>query len=422
MSDLGSLAQRTADSLAAKQVGAVVAALAGDTVEIRGAGRTGAAPNATLGRGGTPGPDTLFEIGSVTKVFTSLALARLTLAGSTRLDEPLADLLADTLPPGTAVPSKGGEQITLRHLATHTAGLPRLPAGMLLPALLNPRKPDPYAHCTADFLLTGLGRTRLRARPGRSFRYSNLGSGLLGLALTRRAGLDDGTPGSGYEKLIAREVCEPLGLADTVVTVSEEQAARLCRGHSGRRRPVPAWHLADLAGAGALRSTAADLAVLLRAQLAVATGDDRSDAAGPAAGATTGPTTGDASGGGGRADGKGQADDGDRTDGEGGGQADGRKGAGPLAPAIALTREVRHRVNPFAWMHLGWLGHRLHPRQGGHLQIWHNGGTGGFRSFVAFDPEKRVGVIALGNTGRSVDPEGIRLLRTLQREYATTSG
>ncbi|WP_406207331.1 beta-lactamase family protein [Kitasatospora sp. NBC_01560] len=351
MNELGSLVQQTADRLAGQQVGVVVAGLAGGAVEIRGAGRTHAAPG-----GGVPDAHTLFEIGSVTKVFTSLALARLVLAGSVSLDEPLADVLADALadalPPGATVPAKRGTPITLQHLATHSSGLPRLPAGMLLPALLTPNKPDPYRRCTSAALLAGLARTRLHSEPGRGFRYSNLGAGLLGLALAHRAG-------TGYEELITREICEPLGLADTVITVDGERSARLAQGHTSGRRAVPGWNLADLAGAGGLRSTAADLAILLRAQLA-------------------------------------SADD------------------APLAPAIALTREVEHRVNPFAWMHLGWLAHRLHAQQGGHLQIWHNGETGGFRSLVAFDPEKQVGVIVLANTRRSVDPAGVALLRTLQ--------
>ncbi|MFI6848130.1 beta-lactamase family protein [Kitasatospora sp. NBC_00085] len=366
MNDLGSLVQQTADRLAGQQVGAVVAGLAGGAVEIRGAGSTSAGPG-----GSVPGAQTLFEIGSVTKVFTSLALARLVLAGSAALDEPLAHVLADALPPGVTVPTKGSAPITLQHLATHSSGLPRLPAGMLLRALATPNNPDPYRHCTTDTLLSGLARTRLRAVPGRSFRYSNLGAGLLGLALAHRAG-------TGYEELVTREICEPLGLADTVITVDEERSGRLAHGHTPGRRPVPGWHLADLAGAGGLRSTAADLATLLRAQLASATPSATTSAAAPEASSP--------------------------------------------APAIALTREVKHHVNPFAWMHLGWLAHRLHPRQGGHLQIWHNGETGGFRSFVAFDPEKQVGVITLANTRRSVDPAGVSLLRSLQNGHATGGG
>ncbi len=325
MTDLEDLARRTADQLAGQRAGVVVAAMAGDTAGIRAAGGTG--------------PDAVFEIGSVTKVFTALALARLTVAGTVALDEPLAGLL----PPGTTVPTRAGTAITLRHLATHTAGLPRLPTGMLLRALLNPAQPDPYAACTTDHLLRSLARTRLGATPGHRFRYSNFGAGLLGLALAHRAGTD-------YETLITHEIGVPLGLTDTAVTVPP---GRLAQGHTRRGRPTPPWHLADLAGAGALRSTAADLVLFLRAQLT----DD---------------------------------------------------------PAVHLTREVRHRINPFAWVHLGWMGRRLHPKQGGHLQLWHNGGTGGFSSFVGFDPEKRVGVVALSSTQRPVDGPATALLRTLQ--------
>ncbi|MFF4456965.1 serine hydrolase domain-containing protein [Streptomyces goshikiensis] len=343
--ELATLAQQTADRLAEQQVGAVVAAVADDVVEIRGAGSTGAHHRRV------PGPDTLFEIGSVTKVFTALALARLASAGTVGLDEPLGDLL----PAGTAVPSRDGQPISLRHLATHTSGLPRLPRGMLLQALLHPSKPDPYAGCTADALLSGLARTRLGATPGKRFRYSNLGAGLLGLALARRAGTE-------YETLITREICSPLDMTDTVVTVDGTLSERSAQGHTRRGRPAAPWHLADLAGAGGLHSTATDLVAFVRAQL------------------------------------------------------DG--GPAGLAEAIRLSRSVEHRTSPFARVHLGWMAHRLHPRQGAHLQIWHNGGTGGFSSFVGFDPEKRLAVIALGNTQRPVDRAAFDLLRTLQTERA----
>ena len=326
MSDLGSLTQQTADRLAARRAGVVVAALAGGATEIRGSG-------------GLDGRSVL-EIGSLTKVFTGLALARLVVRGVVELDEPLAKVL----PEGATVPARGGEEITLRQLATHTSGLPRLPTGMLLPALLNPGRPDPYAHCTTPVLLAALARTRLGAVPGRRFRYSNFGAGLLGLALAHRAGVS-------YEMLVTREIGTPLGLADTGL---EDDPARLAQGHDPRGRPVEPWHLADLAGAGGLRSTGADLATFLHAQL---TADDE---------------------------------------------------------AVRFSREVRHRVTAFAWIHLGWMGRRLHARQGGHLQLWHNGATGGCCSFAAFDPEKQVAVAVLTDTRRPVDREAFDLLTSLQ--------
>jgi len=355
MTDLGSLAQQTADQLAVERVGAVVAVVAGGVTEIRGAGD----------HDSVPGADTVFEIGSVTKVFTALALARLVLAGTVELDEPLGELL----PAGARVPSRAGQQITLQHLATHRSGLSRLPTGMLWKALLHPSTPDPYADCTTDRLLRALARARLGATPGRRFRYSNFGAGLLGLALAHRAGTD-------YETLIAREIRTPLGLTDTGVAVAP---GRLAQGHTRQRKPTPAWQLADLAGAGGLRSTAADLATFVRAQL--------NDGA--------------------------QLSNGAQLN----GSAQLNNGGGELAAAIRLTRQVSHPINAFSWVHLGWLGQRLHPKLGGHTQIWHNGGTGGFCSFVGFDPEKPIAVVALSNTQRPVDRPVLDLLLSLQAAH-----
>ncbi|MFD7631120.1 serine hydrolase domain-containing protein [Streptomyces sp. NPDC059851] len=339
--NLDALALATAERLARRHVGVAVAVVVGGQVAYAAAGTTGRAD------GGTPSADTLFEIGSVTKTFTALCLARMAVAGTVELDEPLARLL----PEGTAVPSRGGQEITLRHLSTHTSGLPRLPKGMLLRALLRPRTPDPYAGCTADVLLSGLAHTRLGSTPGRRVRYSNLGAGLLGLALARRAG-------TTYEQLVTTQVCAPLGMSATGVAGDATRPGRLAQGHDSRRRPTPPWNLADLAGAGGLRSSATDLVSYVRAQL---------DCAGP-----------------------------------------------ELAEAVRLTRQVEHRDNRFSWMHLGWRAHRLHPRQGAHMQIWHNGGTGGFASFVGFDPETGTAAIVLSNTQRPVDAPAFDLLRTLQ--------
>ncbi|WP_329201625.1 MULTISPECIES: serine hydrolase domain-containing protein [unclassified Streptomyces] len=345
--DLDTLALATAERLARGHVGVAVAVVADGQVAHAAAGTTGRVD------GGTPGADTLFEIGSVTKTFTTLCLARMAVAGTVELDEPLARLL----PEGTAVPSRDGQEITLRHLATHTSGLPRLPKGMMLRALLRPRTPDPYAGCTADVLLSGLARTRLGTAPGGRGRYSNLGAGLLGLALARRAG-------STYGQLVTTQVCAPLGMSATGVAADATRPGRLAQGHDSRRRPTPPWNLADLAGAGGLRSSATELVSYVRAQL---------DCGGPT----------------------------------------------ELAEAVRLTRQVEHRDNRFSWMHLGWRAHRLHPRQGAHVQIWHNGGTGGFASFVGFDPETGTAAIVLSNTQRPVDAPGFDLLRTLQDRAAS---
>ena len=162
--------------------------------------------------------DTVFELGSITKLFTALLLADMAGHNQVALDEPVAALL----PTGTPMP-RHGEAITLRHLAMHTAGLPRVPAGLPLDS------PDPYANYSAERLYAALVGVRLARRPGDAFEYSNLGAGLLGHALGLRAG-------QGYEALLAARILAPLGMASTAFHLPPALAA-----HTGRplRRCAP---------------------------------------------------------------------------------------------------------------------------------------------------------------------------------------
>jgi CubicO group peptidase (beta-lactamase class C family) len=203
----------------------------------------------------TTGPvsgDSLFQIGSVTKVFTALALADAVARTEVTLDTPLAALL-----PGTPTPATGAP-ITLGHLATHTSGLPRLPPGLLRRALRS--RSDPYRDVTTDYLLEALAATRLRSAPGTRVRYSNFGAALLGQALSRHTGRP-------YAQLIADRITGPLLLPDTAVDLRPDQLTRKAAGHSRRGRVVPDWHLGAMPGAGALYSTVPDLLTLLRAHL-----------------------------------------------------------------------------------------------------------------------------------------------------------
>jgi CubicO group peptidase (beta-lactamase class C family) len=349
-----------------------------------------------LGAGAAPDGDTLFEIGSITKVFTTLLLADMVERGEVKLDDPVQQYLpAEGRLPGTV-----GEEITLRHLATHTSGLPRLPGNLDGPDL-NPE--DPYAHYQEEALLTFLSRYRPRRRPGQTNEYSNLGMGLLGYLLARRAGKE-------YEALLAERVLTPLGLRDTGLRLAPEAAARLAPAHAGGKE-VRHWDLGVLAGAGGLRSSTRDMLRFLSAQL---------------------------------------------------GQA-----GGPLQSAIQLTHQVQFG-NPFAlstpyylarlalgislagalafnllpgahlllrllamglgWLVLetclgGWLDRRLQPiALGWHLSqpgttqqtvLWHNGGTGGGRSFLGFSREQGVGVVVLTNCDRDVDATGNQILAAL---------
>jgi D-alanyl-D-alanine-carboxypeptidase/D-alanyl-D-alanine-endopeptidase len=200
-------------------------------------------------RGELPaGPRTIFEIGSITKVFTGTLLADMAREGLVGID----DRVSLHLPPGIQMPSRGRE-ITLADLASHRSGLPGLPRGRFRPALTTRRR-DPYAEWDVARLESAIPRTRPQREPERRFRYSNYGVGLLGHLLARRAGVS-------YDQLVRRRICVPLGLADTGTTVDD---GRLAQGHTSTGRETPHWQMAALAGAGGLRSTASDLLGFLR--------------------------------------------------------------------------------------------------------------------------------------------------------------
>jgi serine-type D-Ala-D-Ala carboxypeptidase/endopeptidase len=195
--------------------------------------------------------DTLFEIGSITKVFTALVLADMAQHGEVRLDDPIAKYV-----PATAkIPQRDGQQITLVDLATHTSGLPRMPTNF------NPKDPaNPYTDYTEDQLYTFLSSYELTRDVGVKFVYSNLGFGLLGQGLARRNGTD-------YETLVETRICEPLGMKSTRITLTPEMEQRFAAGHSSDLVTVSRWDIPSLAGAGALRSSTNDMLKFLAAAM-----------------------------------------------------------------------------------------------------------------------------------------------------------
>jgi len=282
--------------------------------------------------------DRVFEIGSITKVFTASVLAAMVADGSVRLDDPVGKLL----PAAVRVPARNGRQITLVDLATQSSGLPRLPSNM------TPRdSTNPYADYSVEQMYTFLSSYELPRDVGETYEYSNLGVGLLGHALALKAG-------TSYEELVRRRILAPLGMRETVITLSPALRARLAPGHDAEGHVVPNWDLPTLAGAGALRSTAADLLTFLAANL-------------------------DSS-------------------------------ANPLARALRQTHASRHSAGS-ATMTIGLAWHIL-ARPGGASIVWHNGGTGGYRSFAGFDEVRRIGVVVLTNANIGADDIGFHLLDT----------
>lgn len=279
---------------------------------------------------------TIFEIGSITKTFTTSLLAEMAARGEVRLDQPVAELLPDSV----RVPAWNGRQVTLRDLATHTSGLPRNPTN------LAPRdSTDPYADYSVRDLYQFLASYELTRAPGSEVEYSNAGMGLLGHALALRAG-------KSYEELLIERILAPLQMTDTRISLSPAQEARRARGHTETGEPTPHWHFLSLHGAGALNSTTEDLFHYLAANL-----------------------------------------------GNSGGQ---------LIPILATTHEIQIPSNDTMAIALGWL---VDQSRADRPLWWHNGGTGGFRSFAGFDPAGKRGVVVLSNADNSVNEIGFWVLR-----------
>jgi CubicO group peptidase (beta-lactamase class C family) len=208
---------------------------------------------------GDPGPDALplngesvFEIGSMTKVFTGILLADMVRRGEVELADPLAELL----PPDVRVPTRSGKQISLLDLTTHFSGLPNMPTN-LAPA--NPE--NPFADYTVSRMYEFLSSYELPRDPGDSIEYSNIGMAVLGHALALRAGT------SAYEALVSDRILRPLGMTHTAVTFTPWMKDRLVRGHDRSGNPVSNWDMIPTAGMGGLRSTMNDMLTFASANL-----------------------------------------------------------------------------------------------------------------------------------------------------------
>ena len=206
------------------------------------------------GSSGTSRPldeHTLFEIGSVTKTFTSAVLAELAMQGKVHLSDPVQKYL----PGSVRVPSKNGKQITLLDLATQHSGLPRLATNM------QGGSDDPYATYSADQLYEFLNSYALTRDPGDRFEYSNLGFGLLGFALARDVDMP-------YGAMVRHYVFAPLEMNESGTSLNAQQKALFGQGHDDTGAAVHAWDFSEpTAGAGAIRSNMVDMLKYLRAAM-----------------------------------------------------------------------------------------------------------------------------------------------------------
>lgn len=278
---------------------------------------------------GTAKPDSVFEIGSITKTFTALILAQMVQQNKVRLDEPVRDLL-----PSNTVAKPDGPEITLLDLSDQHSGLPRMPDNF---APADPS--NPYADYTPTRLYAYIAKHGVALPPNAPFLYSNLGVGLLGQALSNRAGVP-------YPELLHQQVTGPLHMTDTVIALTPALHARFIQGYNAKLQPAHAWDLDALAGAGGIRSTADDMLTYLDAQLH----PDHLPASTLAA--PNGKT---------------------------------------LPAAIEQTHIIHAEVADNMHIALNWL------RRDDTGTFWHNGGTGGYSSYAAFNPQQDFAIVVLNN-------------------------
>jgi CubicO group peptidase (beta-lactamase class C family) len=192
-----------------------------------------------------PNADTVFEIGSITKVFTSLLLSEMVLDGEVKLSDPASKYL----PVSVHMPTRNGKQITLLDLATHHSGLPKMPTNF-------------NWQYTNEQMYDFLSHYQLTRDPGEKYEYSNLGAALLGHILALRAGTDYGT-------LLHTRITGPLHMTRTGVDMTPEMSADFTPGHNYGLKKAQPWHVPTLAGGGDIRSSVNDLLIFLAANMGI---------------------------------------------------------------------------------------------------------------------------------------------------------
>ncbi|MEO8001325.1 MAG: serine hydrolase [Arenimonas sp.] len=266
-------------------------------------------------------PTSAFEIGSISKTMTSALLADLILQGKASLDDPLGNYL----PAGTVVPSFEGKPILLKHIVSHTSGLPVTPDFGSAPNMENP-----YANIDEASLLKTLATAKLQRVPGSQFEYSNYAMMLLTSVIAKRAGSD-------YETLLKTKLFVPTGMNSSYVN-QKPKDIKTVQGHTPNTKATPAWSLqTNVAGVGGVHATLDDMVSYLQAELG--------------------------------------------------------KTQSSISPALKMTQqEIKTDANnkiAMNWMLAPLDSHQVHV---------HEGGTGGFSAFAAFDLEKQKGVVILSDT------------------------
>jgi len=315
-----------------------------------GHGKLSNSSNATVDQ------NTIFAIGSNTKVFTTILLADMVNKGLVKLEDPIEKYL----PSNVTVPQYKGHKITIEDLATHTSGLPEYPDNYC--SSLNPTNHQPIndtvqfrinaMDCTKNYtfdqLYKGLSNTTLSREPGSKFEYSSFGISLLGHILTLKSNM------STFDKLLKNNLLDVLGMNDTSIGLSDAQKSRLAMGHLNGQE-LPTANISNpMAPAGAIHSTASDMVKFLSANMGLI--KTKLDNAMQESHLI-------------------------------------RHITGFLLPNNLQVSDSANKLG--FYVGLGWFITTNY----GHEIIWHNGATiGGYNAYMAFNPKTERGIVILTST------------------------
>ncbi|MGD0146700.1 MAG: serine hydrolase domain-containing protein [Nitrososphaerales archaeon] len=305
-------------------------------------------------KGGSVRPDShsIFEIGSLTKLFTALLFCDLKTRGVLDFDDPVNAYL----PSKVRVPNHEGKEVTLLHLATHASGLPRMPYRHFV------RRDDgqhPFSRFSVEDAYRFLDEVKLESHPGSKYAYSNFGYALLGHVLELASGAD-------YQELVRTRICIPLAMEDTSIDLTAEQKRRFCHGYSMQGAPKTRRRLEFMGPAGGLRSSVDDLAKSLRQAAA----DPGSGLSGMLKSCMV------------------------------------IRRRWPVDFISKLQSEPGFQDLQSAGVGLGWHVYSLRGRN----FVWHSGGTRGFSSFIGLETLSKTGVVLLTNTNGDITDVGVRAL------------
>lgn len=233
------------------KVQVAVAAVQGGSVRFLGAEKTAAGIRYLENR------QSVFEIGSITKVFTATLLAQQVVKGTVALDRPVQEYLPFPL----KAPERGGVKVTLKHLASHTSGMIHQPPGIGFHAMIRGHSKDPFWDYDASRFEEYLKEDmKLDFTPGTKYQYSNLGMSLAGLALQRKTG-------KTYEALLQESIFGPLGMRGSSSELAKVQG-KVVAGMLDEGEVSPNWDMHALAPAGNVKTCAEDFAKFAQAQFA----------------------------------------------------------------------------------------------------------------------------------------------------------